>query len=137
MGSGLARTPSACSPLDASFWLSFPLQAPPAPDHSLRMPRANRLNSGGGIFHVTHRCHNRQFLLKFARDRNSYRARLRQHLARSKVSVLDYCLTSNHVHLLLDAQERAELSAWTRMVAGEPARADNRRQGRFDAFWGG
>lgn len=26
------------------------------------MGRANQLNSGGGIFHVTHRCHNRAFL---------------------------------------------------------------------------
>jgi hypothetical protein len=29
------------------------------------MGRGNRFNSGGGIFQVTHRCHNRAFLLQF------------------------------------------------------------------------
>jgi hypothetical protein len=28
------------------------------------MARANRLRVDGGVFHVTHRCHNREFLLK-------------------------------------------------------------------------
>jgi hypothetical protein len=36
------------------------------------MARANRLTTDGGVFHVTHRCHNRTFLLKFARDRDAY-----------------------------------------------------------------
>jgi hypothetical protein len=38
------------------------------------MGRANLLSRGDGIFHVTHRCHNRAFPLKFARDRDTYRA---------------------------------------------------------------
>jgi hypothetical protein len=33
------------------------------------MPRGNRIGSDGGVFHLTQRCHNRQFLLKFTRDR--------------------------------------------------------------------
>ena len=45
------------------------------------MARANRLRVGGGVFHVTHRCHNREFLLKFSCDRNAYRAKLLEHLA--------------------------------------------------------
>ena len=35
------------------------------------MARANRVRGQGGIFHVTHRCHNGRFLLRFARDRDS------------------------------------------------------------------
>jgi REP element-mobilizing transposase RayT len=50
------------------------------------MPRANRLSGHGGIFHVTQRCHNREFLLKFALDRDCYRARLRAHLPQAAVS---------------------------------------------------
>jgi hypothetical protein len=57
------------------------------------MPRGNRLGTDGGVFHVTQRCHNRQFLLKFARDRDAYRARLRGHLSKYDVWMLDYCLT--------------------------------------------
>ena len=36
------------------------------------MPRANRHFVPGLIWHITHRCHERDFLPKFSRDRNSY-----------------------------------------------------------------
>jgi len=61
--------------------------------------RANQFNSGAGIFHVTHRCHNRAFLLKFARDRDLYRSILREQLEEFAVWLLDYCITSNHVRV--------------------------------------
>ena len=38
--------------------------------------------------HPTHRCHNRAFLLMFARDRDAYRAKLREQLARFDVALL-------------------------------------------------
>lgn len=100
------------------------------------MGRANLLCEGGGIFHVTHRCHNRAFLLKFARDRDTYRRMLREQLSHFKVWLLDYCLTSNHVHLLIDAENRLEVSQLMRNVAGEFARAYNQRKERSNAFWG-
>ena len=100
------------------------------------MSRAHRLPGGGGVFHLTHRCHNRAFLLKFARDRHDYRARLREHLPHHEISLLDYCVTRNHVHLLVDTQDRAQISAWMQSVAGEFARGYNRRKGRSNAFWG-
>ena len=100
------------------------------------MARANRLSGHGGIFHGTHRCHNREFLLKFALDRDGYRAKLRDHWPELEVALLDDCITSNHVHLLLDAEERMEISGLMRTVAGEFARAYHRRQERMNAFWG-
>lgn len=103
------------------------------------MARANRLSgvSGDhGVLHLTHRCHNRAFLLKFARDRDAYRALLREHLKCFDLALLDYCVTSNHVHLLVDAAARAEVSGFMREVASEMARAYNRRKGRINAFWG-
>ena len=36
------------------------------------MPRANRHFLPGHVWHITHRCHHKQFLLKFARDRRRY-----------------------------------------------------------------
>ena len=33
------------------------------------MPRANRCFLPGHVWHITHRCHKQEFLLKFARDR--------------------------------------------------------------------
>jgi len=100
------------------------------------MSRGHRLPAEGGVFHLTHRCHNRSFLLKFARDRNAYRAKLRAHLEQHQLWLLDYCVTCNHVHLLVDAAERADISTWIQRVAGEFARAYNRRKGRTNAFLG-
>jgi putative transposase len=40
------------------------------------MPRVNRHFLPGYIWHITHRCHEKHFLLKFARDRRRYRRRL-------------------------------------------------------------
>ena len=36
------------------------------------MPRANRHFVPGQLWHITHRCHEKVFLLKFARDRRRY-----------------------------------------------------------------
>ena len=41
------------------------------------MPRADRYMMEGYVYHLTHRCHNRAFLLGFARDRDAYREWLR------------------------------------------------------------
>jgi putative transposase len=98
--------------------------------------RANRLRGDGGVFHVTHRCHDREFLLKFVRDRDAYRSTLREHLSEYDVCLLDYCVTSNHIHLLADAPEREQLSGLMREVEGEFAKAYNRRKERCNAFWG-
>jgi len=102
------------------------------------MGRSNRLSSGhvDGVLHVTHRCHNQAYLLKFRKDRDAYRAQLWEHARKFNVSVLDYCITSNHVHLLLDAPERSAVSSFMREVASEFARAYNKRKGRMNAVWG-
>ena len=103
------------------------------------MARANRVRGGGrdgGIFHITHRCHNREFLLKFACDRDAYREKLREHVKKYQVWLLDYCITSNHGHLLVDAQERLEVSGFMQEVASEFAREYNRRKRRANAYWG-
>ena len=52
---------------------------------------------------------------------------MREHLRQFDISVLDYCVTSNHVHLLVDATERLEVSGFMREVASEFARAYNQR----------
>jgi putative transposase len=50
--------------------------------------------------------------------------------------MLDYCLTSNHVHLLVDATDREEVSGFMQEVASEFARAYNHRKDRMNALWG-
>ena len=101
------------------------------------MPRANRHSriEVGRNYHVTHRCHDRAFLLKFARDRDAYRGWLREGLKRFKVRCLSYCITSNHVHLLLNTASREELSGLMQYVEGAMAQMYNVRKRRQGAFW--
>ena len=97
--------------------------------------RAHRHIQAGYTYHVTHRCHDRAFLLRFARDRQDYRAWLIEGLARSDVRLLTYCITSNHVHLLLKASSVEVLALFMQRVAGGMAQAYNQRKGRTGAFW--
>ena len=101
------------------------------------MARANRYILPGQVYHVTHRCHNRAFLLKFARDRDAYRCMLRERLGRFPVSLLGYCLTSNHVHLLLQIQggDPRILAQFMQTLEGDFAQAYNLRKGRSGAYW--
>lgn len=99
------------------------------------MPRANRYILPGYLYHITHRCHNRSFLLKFAQDRNYYRSRLREAAIRFQVSILGYCLTCNHVHLILSSHVLDSISRFMQMVEGLSAQHYNRRKGRKGAFW--
>ena len=64
------------------------------------MPRANRHHLLGCIWHITHRCHKREFLLKFARDRKRWLHWLYEARKRYDLTVLNYMVTSNHIHLL-------------------------------------
>ena len=65
------------------------------------MARANRHYVPGHIGHITHRCHKREFLLKFARDRHWWRQWLFEAKKRYDLVILNYTVTSNHVHLLV------------------------------------
>lgn len=101
----------------------------------IRMPRANRYSLGAQVCHITHRCHDRAFLLKFARDRDTYRTKLREALCAHEVRLLSYAITSNHVHLLTFSEQPAALAALMQKAAGETAQAYNRRRRRSGAFW--
>ena len=101
------------------------------------VPRANRYILPDHIYHVTHRCHDHQFLLRFARDRNEYRARFRQSSIAHDIAVLTYCITSNHMHMLVGACAKIQLSGMMQQLEGECARFFNRRKKRTGAFWEG
>jgi putative transposase len=61
---------------------------------------------------------------------------MRAKLREFELSLLDYCLTCNHVHLLAEAEDKLQISGFMREVAGEFARQYNRRKGRLNAVWG-
>ena len=99
------------------------------------MPRANRHFLPGYVWHITHRCHRKDFLLKFARDRRSYLRWLGEAKKRFGLSVLDYIVTSNHIHLLIKDTGSNVISNSIQLIAGRSAQQYNQRKARHGAFW--
>jgi putative transposase len=99
------------------------------------MPRAHRHFLPGHVWHITHRCHKRDFLLKFARDRRLWRYWLYEARRRYGLCVLNYIVTSNHIHLLVHDQGRGEIARAMQLIAGRVGQSFNQRKGRKGAFW--
>jgi putative transposase len=99
------------------------------------MPRANRYHLPGHVWHLTHRCHQREFLLKFSRDRDRYRYWLFEAKKRFGLCVLDFAITSNHVHLLVKDTAPNVIAQSLQLVAGRTAQEYNQRKGRKGAYW--
>ena len=99
------------------------------------MPRAYRFYTPGEVWHITHRCHKQEFLLKFERDRLRWRYWLFQARKRYGLSVLNYICTSNHIHLLVRDTGNNTIAKSMQLIAGQVGREYNQRKSRKGAFW--
>jgi putative transposase len=82
----------------------------------------------------THRCHKKEFLLKFARDRQSWHGWLFEAKKRYGLCVLNYIVTSNHIHLLVLDRGRGEIAKSMQLIAGRTAQEYSQRKSRRGAF---
>lgn len=100
------------------------------------MPRAKRHYIPGLTWHITHRCHKKEFLLKFSRDRKRWLFWLFQAKKRYGLCILNYSLTSNHIHLLTYDKKKSNVIANSvHLAACRTAQEYNDRKGRSGAFW--
>ena len=100
------------------------------------MARANRHYIPGHVWHITHRCHKREFLLRFARDRRRWLQWLFEGKKRFGTCILNYAVTSNHIHLLVrDGQEGEVIPQTMQLIAGRTGQEYNQRKNRNGAFW--
>ncbi|MCK5784682.1 MAG: transposase, partial [Desulfobacterales bacterium] len=99
------------------------------------MARAKRHYLPGHIWHITHRCHKKEFLLKFARDRRRWVEWLFEARKRYGLKILNYIVTSNHIHLLVDGGGRHVIPDSIKLIAGRTAQEYNQRKKRKGAFW--
>ncbi len=100
------------------------------------MARASRHYIPGFIWHITHRCHKREFLLKFRKDRHRWTQWLYQARKRYGLNILNYIVTSNHIHLLvMDTAGRMSIPRSIQLVAGRTGQEYNQRKRRQGAFW--
>jgi len=100
------------------------------------MARGKLFYLPGQIWHITQRCHNRGFLLKFPRDRKRWLFWLFQARKKYGLEVLNYIITSNHIHLLaFDGPRQDTIPSSIRLAASCTAREYNQRKSRSGAFW--
>ena len=88
------------------------------------MARFARVVIAGAPHHVTQRGNGRQFLLASDSERRVYLDLLGQAVELHGVSVLGYCLMSNHVHLVLIPHEAEALAGALKAT-----------HGRYAAYW--
>ena len=99
------------------------------------MARANRHHLPGYVWHITHRCHKREFLLKFDKDKKRWIHWLFEAKKRFGLRILNYTVTSNHIHLLVYDRKVNIIPKSIQLIAGRTAREYNLRKNRKGAFW--
>jgi REP element-mobilizing transposase RayT len=100
------------------------------------MQRASRHYIPGHVWHITHRCHKKEFLLKFAKDRQAWLDWLFEARKRFGIVILNYAATSKHVHLLIYDRDGGEVVPQSiQLSAGRTAQQYNRRKSGKGAFW--
>ena len=74
-------------------------------------------------------------MLKFKRDRERWLYWLFEAKKRYGLTVLDYIVTSNHIHLLVEDGDNRELAKSMQLIAGRTAQEYNTRKKREGALW--
>ncbi len=99
------------------------------------MARANRHHLPGYVWHITHRCHKKEFLLKFEKDKKRWIHWLFEAKKRFGLCILNYTVTSNHIHLLVYDGKNNVIPKSMQLIAGRTGREYNIRKNRNGAFW--
>lgn len=102
------------------------------------MARQKRQDSETGMFHVTSRGAGRRNLFEDDADRSFYLSKLKKHSIRNDVTILAWCLMSNHIHLLLAGElpdlttlMRAQNTTYAQYFNGKYGHIGPVFQGRF------
>src|SRR4030095_14682689 len=69
------------------------------------MSRPLRIEYPGAVYHVLCRGNNRQKIFRDDLDRRGYLEKLVHYCELKEVSLLGYCLLSNHIHLLVETPQ--------------------------------
>lgn len=99
------------------------------------MPRKRRGWEAGACYHITHRCLNREFLFKYSKYRVFYIRNLYKAVKKYRIDILDYIVTSNHIHLLVAAKDGNEISKGLRYLHGIMGQWYNIQKGNSGSFW--
>ena len=98
--------------------------------------RPIRISMVNGLFHITTRCDNKNFYFREDEDFREYLKIVDIARKKYKFKLHSYCLTSNHVHLLISTPTEDNLSKLMQYINGQYAKNYNRRHKRTGHFWG-
>lgn len=90
----------------------------------------------GYVWHLTMRCHDRNFLLDVAWYRKLLVDTLFEAQERYGVPVLNFTVTSNHIHILvLCPEDKTAIPCMMRLLGSKVGATYNKKTGRQGAFW--
>ena len=99
------------------------------------MSYTNAKGVAGQVWLITQRCHEKQFLLDCEIERRRWVYWLFQARKLYGLSVLNYVVTSNHVHLLVQDTGRFCLRASMQLINQRTGKEFNRRRSATTAVW--
>lgn len=99
------------------------------------MPKMHGHGIAGQVVNITQRCYQQQFLLNDDADRRRWLYWLFQARKLYGLSVLNYVVTSNHVHLLVQDPGRPRLDASMQLINTRTTKELNRYHRRKGALW--
>ncbi len=80
------------------------------------MPRTARILVDEGYYHIVTRGIDRRKLFRYRQDYNYFLEITKKYLVKFKIQILNYCLMSNHIHLLIRAEEAEDLPKFMQAV---------------------
>ena len=101
------------------------------------MARQPRLAVAGHPYHVIHRGHDRQPIVRDDADRKTFLALLDTHARACQVAVHAYVLMDNHVHLLITPETDDALPRFMQALGRSYVRYFNQRHARSGTLWEG
>ena len=101
------------------------------------MARQPRLAVAGHPYHVIHRGHDRQPIVRDDADRETFLSLLASHARACQVVVHAYVLMDNHVHLLMTPETDEALPLLMQALGRSYVRYFNQRHGRSGTLWEG
>ena len=101
------------------------------------MARTPRVVAIDTPHHITQRGNNQQCILECDTDRRVYLELLDHHCRHEKLSLLGYCLMTNHVHLVAVPETPSALSRALKNAHGRYAAYLNARRGSSGHLWQG
>lgn len=99
------------------------------------MPRNARYVLPGTAHHITQRGNNRQDIFFSPADRELYLTLAHEQLADTEVTVLAFCLMTNHVHWIVVPHRADSLAVLFRRVHGRYAQCQNILRRQVGHFW--